>query len=54
MNPAIMLFFGLIGIFVFSIISFVKKNQKLQQSQIAREHAFLSAMTQNIKSPFEI
>ncbi|WP_353572147.1 hypothetical protein [Candidatus Albibeggiatoa sp. nov. BB20] len=49
MNSAVMLFFGLIAIFVFTIVSFIKKNQQLRQSQIAREQAFLSAMVRNKK-----
>ncbi|MCV6636875.1 hypothetical protein [Candidatus Albibeggiatoa sp. nov. NOAA] len=51
MNSAFMLFLGLVTIFVFTIASFIKKNQQLRQSQIAREQAFLSAMAQKKGQP---
>ncbi len=49
MNPAILLFLVLISIFLFTITSFIRKNQRLRQSQITREQTFLSLITRNNK-----
>jgi hypothetical protein len=49
MNSAVMLFLLLVVIFALTIISFIKKNQQLKKSQIAREQAFLSAILKETK-----
>lgn len=49
MNPAFLLFFALVGVFGFTVFSFLRKSSQLREAQIAREQALLAAVLQNKK-----